>query len=69
MNIAEKIYQEACRLPEHLAEEVLDFIEFIQKKHDIRDKELENLKEAQLLVMNRIWDNEDDEVWNEDPAR
>ena len=31
MNIAEKIYKEASKLPEYLAKEMLDFIEFIKK--------------------------------------
>ncbi len=31
MNIAEKIYREASRLPEHLAKEVLDFIKHVSK--------------------------------------
>jgi hypothetical protein len=35
MDIAEKIYKEVSRLPEHLAREVLDFIEYLEKKHRI----------------------------------
>lgn len=65
MNIAEKIYREASRLPEHLAKEVLDFIEYIEKKHGLQDQEIQNLKEAQVSVMNTIWDNHEDEVWDE----
>ena len=67
MNLAEKIYKEACRLPEHLAQEVLDFIEYIEKKHGLADREVQNLKEAQIPVMSHVWDNEEDEVWNEHP--
>ncbi len=65
MNLAEKIYQEASRLPEHLAKEVLDFIEYIEKKHGLKDKEIQNLEGAQIPVMNHIWDNEEDGVWDE----
>ena len=65
MNTAEKIYKEASRLPEHLAREVLDFIEYIEKKHGLLDKEIQNLKEAQIPVMNHIWNNEEDGVWDE----
>jgi hypothetical protein len=68
MDIAEKIYNEVSRLPEHLAQEVLDFIERLEKKHGVQDRDLQNLKEAQLLSMNNIWDNEEDEVWNDDTA-
>ena len=64
MNIAEKIYKESSKLPDHLAKEVLDFIEFIEKKHGLQDRELQNLKEAQLPVMENIWDNESDGVWD-----
>jgi len=38
MDIAEKIYKQASRLPEHLAKEVLDFIEYIKKNMDLRTK-------------------------------
>jgi len=65
MNIAEIIYKEANKLPEHLAKEVLDFIEYIEKKHGLRDREIQNLKEAQIPVMENLWDNEGDDVWDE----
>lgn len=65
MNIAEKIYKEANKLPEHLAKEVLDYIEHIEKKHGLQDRELQNLKEAQVPVMEQVWDNEEDGVWDE----
>jgi hypothetical protein len=68
MDIAEKIYQEASRLPEHLAQKVLDFIESIEKKQGLGSDEIQNLMKAQTSVMNRVWDNENDEVWNEHPA-
>jgi hypothetical protein len=44
---------------------VLDFIEYIEKKHGFQDKGLENLKEAQIPTMNHVWDNEEDRVWDE----
>ena len=65
MDIAEKIYKEASRLPEHLAREVLDFIGYVEKKHGLQYKEIQNLKEAQISVMNHVWDNEEDGVWDE----
>jgi hypothetical protein len=65
MDIAEKIYLEASRLPEHLAREVLDFIGYIEKKYEFQDKEIHNLEESQIPVMNHIWDNEEDGVWDE----
>jgi hypothetical protein len=68
MDIAEKIYNQVSRLPEHLAREVLDFIEYLEKKHGIQDHDLQNLKEAQVRSMNNVWNNEEDEVWNDHPA-
>lgn len=65
MNIAEKIYKEVSRLPEDLAKEVLDFIEHIEKKPGLKDRDLQNLKEAQIPVMEHIWNNEEDGVWDE----
>ena len=65
MNIAEKIYEGACRLPESLAREVLDFIGYIEAKHGLNDIQIEHLKEAQTIAMHHVWDNMDDEVWND----
>ncbi len=67
MNIAEKIYREVSRLPENLAREVLDFAEYIAKKHGHLN-EIQNLKEAQAPAMEHIWNNEADEVWNDHPT-
>ena len=65
MDIAEEIYKQVRQLPEPLLREVLDFVGYIELKHGRRDIGIENLKEAQIYVMNRIWDNSEDEVWNE----
>jgi len=65
MNIAEKIYEEARRLPALLAREVLDFIGYIEAKHGLNDAQDQNLKEAQQVAMQDVWDNSEDEVWND----
>jgi|GEM_PF-809811 len=65
MNLAERIYQEAQRLPEPLNREVLSFIEYLEFKHGIADRGIENLKMAQQPVMDRIWDNPQDDAWDE----
>lgn len=62
MNVADKICKKAMDLPEPLAKEVLDFIEQINAKQDIGAEEL---KKAQVPIMKRIWDNKEDDVWNE----
>ncbi|HDM10405.1 MAG TPA: hypothetical protein ENF92_07815 [Desulfobacteraceae bacterium] len=53
-------------MPEDLAKEVLRFIEYIEKRHQVQNEEIQNLKQAQLLAMNEVWDNVEDSVWDED---
>lgn len=65
MNIAEKIYQEARRLPEPLSQEVLDFIEYLEAKHGLADATIETLKQSQQPVMVSIWGNDEDQVWDD----
>jgi len=65
MNIAEKICEEVRRLPEPLAREVLDFIGYIEARHGLSDIQTEHLKQAQTPVMHHVWDNIEDEVWND----
>jgi len=62
MNVADKICEKARNLPEQLAREVLDFIERISAH---RDSDIENLKKAQEPAMKRIWENSEDDIWNE----
>lgn len=63
MNIADKICEKARDLPEPLAKEVLAIIERIQVQQS--GTALEELKKAQVPVMKRIWENKEDDVWNE----
>ena len=65
MNTADKIMQEVQRLPEPLAREVLDFIGYIELKHGLKERLTEDLKKAQEPAMEHIWDNHEDEVWND----
>jgi hypothetical protein len=65
MDIRQQIYSEAQRLPDFLAKEVLDFIEYIVVKHRLNVQGENGLKKAQEAVMNEIWNNPEDEVWND----
>lgn len=65
MSTAEQVIREIQKLPEPLAKEVLDFIGYIALKHGLKDGLTEGLKQAQAPVMQHIWDNPEDEVWNE----
>jgi len=62
MNVADKICEKARDLPEPLAKEVLEFIERI---YSVQDIGVEELKKSQVSVMKRIWENKEDNVWNE----
>lgn len=64
MLTAEKIYEIAKPLPESLALEALHFIEYLSGKNTER-AEMSDLARAQETVMKHVWDNQDDEVWND----
>lgn len=61
MNLAEQIYQAVKPLPEMKAQEVLDFVLFLQQREESR--EWQDLMFAQVESFND-WDNAEDEVWN-----
>jgi len=65
MSTAERIYREVQRLPEALAMEVLDFVQFLELRHGVRADMDGDLKEAQQISMAKVWDNAEDEVWND----
>jgi len=62
---ADRIFAQASRLPDPLAREVLDFIGYLEVRHGLRDLLDEDLKVAQGPAMLHVWDNPDDEVWND----
>ncbi len=62
MNVADKICEKARDLPEPLAREVLDFIDQISTRQDFV---AEALKKVQEPVMKQIWDNDEDDIWND----
>ena len=64
MSTAEQIFKEVQKLPDVLARGVLDFVEYIEIKHGLRDRLTEELKQAQEPAMRHVWENNDDEVWN-----
>ena len=60
--LAQRIYQAAQALPDAQAQEALDFIYFLRTRQELAEHR--DLQNAQQGVMNHIWDNEADEVWN-----
>lgn len=61
MTTADAIYQAVKPLPEPLAREVLDFVEFLRQRGRSAEHDLMH---AQQSALRAIWDNSDDEVWN-----
>lgn len=67
MNTSEKIIDNVSRLPKSLQEEVLDFTYFLIQK--IEKRETESFSLAQESSMEKLWSNNEDEVWNDVPIR
>lgn len=65
MMAVDRVIKELSKLPEPLVNEVLDFIAFLELKHGLKDADVEQLKLAQHPAMHKLWDNPDDESWND----
>ena len=66
MTIAEQLARIAGTLPESLAREALDFVRFLQARER---GELADWLQAQTVSLAHVWDNADDEAWNDVPLR
>ena len=62
MAIADLVYEQTKRLPEHLAREVLDFVGYLAE-HQERDQN-RDLIAAQADSLKTVWDNADDQAWD-----
>ena len=62
MNTVEQIQDEVKTLPAFKAQEVLDFILFLKARNE--NDEWQDLMKAQEQSLSEIWNNEEDEVWN-----
>lgn len=60
--LLQQITQAAQALPDPLAVEALNFIRFLQSRHE--QAEWHDLQDAQQTSMNHVWDNDADEAWN-----
>jgi len=67
MNITEDIINEIRQLPEPLQREVLNFAHFLKQR--AAKPELDNLMHAQHASMESIWNNKEDEAWDNVPTR
>ena len=65
MTLAEQIDEKVRTLPDDLAREVLDFVDFIEAKYAVRSASEQDLQQAQASAMSHVWGNPtDDEAWN-----
>lgn len=60
-DIAQLIYRKVSPLPKELAQEVLDFIDFVTQKHQ---HQFQDMQLAQMSSLEKIWENSTDDVWN-----
>ena len=63
MTVAELAYEQIKTLPETQVREVLDFIGYLKEKGE--RVEWEDLMGAQVGSLAAVWDNAEDEVWND----
>jgi hypothetical protein len=63
MSVAELAYEQIKTLPESQAREVLDFIGYLKEKTE--RAEWQDLMRAQAASLAAVWDNPEDEVWND----
>ena len=61
--LTQKILETVNLLPDEQAREVLDFAAFVAQR--TRVGEWHDLQNAQLSALTELWDNDEDEVWNE----
>ncbi|MBF0159536.1 MAG: hypothetical protein HQL58_08415 [Magnetococcales bacterium] len=67
--LAQQINDEVDRLPEPLLREVLAFIGYLSYRYRLNpDVDTEAMMAAQQEAMHHVWDNIDDEIWNEVPT-
>ena len=62
MTIADLVYEQAKRLPDHLAREVLDFIGYLRERQE--RGEWRDLTNAQTTGLKAVWDNAEDRAWD-----
>jgi hypothetical protein len=63
MTVAEQVYEQAKLLPDALVQEALDFVLFLRARQE--RKEWRDMINAQSVALAAVWDNEEDEAWND----
>ncbi|MEA3642780.1 MAG: DUF2281 domain-containing protein [Lamprobacter sp.] len=63
MTLAEQLDEKVRTLPDDLAREVLDFVDFIEARYAVKSTSEQDLQQAQASAMSHVWDNPiDDKV-------
>jgi hypothetical protein len=65
MHITEEIYQQVQSLPEDMAREVLEFINYLKKRRGLPHEPSQEVKKARHVFLHTIQENPEDEVWND----
>ncbi len=63
MSLSELAVEQIKTLPDELAREVLDFVGYLKERQE--RAEWQDLVQAQSSAMKAVWDNPEDEVWND----
>jgi hypothetical protein len=63
MTVAEQVYAQAKLLPQPLAQEALDFVLFLHAR--LERGEWRDLEKVQATALATVWDNPEDEAWND----
>ena len=61
--LAQRVLETVSRLPDIAAKEVLDFATYLESKQS--QSRWNDLQNAQLSALTELWDNDEDEVWND----
>jgi len=62
MTIAELIFEQVKKLPDQSAREVLDFVGYLRDRGE--RAESRDLMTAQSASLAPVWDNSEDQVWD-----
>lgn len=66
MSIAEPVYEQVKTLADQVAREVLDFVGYIGERGERGERaEWRDLTSAQSASLAPLWDNAEDEIWND----
>lgn len=64
--LSQQIFDTVQQLPDTLQQEVLDFAAFLaQRAHHASGQEWHDLQNAQASALDDVWNNPEDEVWND----